>query len=490
MKCLQAVGLACVLGWLGGEVAYGATLYVNATNATPGSPYSSWATAATNIQAAIDAAARGDEILVAPGTYRISSEIRIPLEKGLTLRSTQSRAAIIDAQGLCRGVHIMGTNSLLEGFTIRNGYDATYGGGVRVVRPAIVRDCLVVSNTAYGGAGIFIYSSGALAENCTVQSNLSTYFGGGILLYNSSTSTVNRCIVSGNVASNYGGGISLQGAGMVSNCWIADNRAILQSAGGVDMTGGRLVNSVVVGNRAQTDGGGIQILGNGYVANCTVVSNRTERYGGGMACEQSAIWNNIIYFNTASTNANASVANCTFSNNCTTTNYGGTNFTNAPTFVDFAGRDFHLTSTSSCLERGATNPAVRVDYDGVTRPQQAILAGAPSYDVGAFEYRMFWDAGYTDIGGGWRRLNWFGDYTPMGGAGWNWHNKHGFLYAANTSYEYDIWFYTQDMGWLWTSRTKYPFLYRSSDSAWLWYNGATNPRWFRNMTAGTWESRP
>ena len=87
-------------------------------------------------------------------------------------------------------------------------------------------------------------------------------------------------------------------------------------------------------------------------------------------------------------------------------------------------------------------------------------------------------------------MTWFGDYVPMGGAGWIWHNKHGFLYPTSASTPADIWFYTNDMGWLWTSSTKYPFLYRASDDVWLWYNGATNPRWFRNMTAGTWESRP
>ena len=488
MRVIQCVGLACFAGLVFAGGALGATRYVNATNATPGAPYLSWAAAATNIQQAIDASNTGDEILVAAGTYRVANTITIPNAKALTLRSTTSRAATIDAQRLCPALVVWGTNSVVEGFTIRNGVAPSYGGGVTLYAASTVKDCLVVSNQAWGAGGVMIYTSSALVENCTIQSNVAET-AGGVTFYNFSTSVVNRCIIQGNVASNDTGGVYFQGAGTVSNSWIADNRAMLTDAGGVRINGGRLINSVVVGNWAQEDGGGIYGA-KGYIAHCTVVSNRAGEEIGGLYMGQSTSWNNIVYFNVAPTNANVAIDGNVFSNNCTTPSQGGSNFTNAPTFVDFAGRDFHLTSTSSCLERGATNPAVRIDYDGVTRPQQATVAGAGAYDVGAFEFRMGWDAGYTDIGGGWRRLNWFGDYSPMGGAGWNWHNKHGFLYAAPTSYEYDVWFYTQDMGWLWTSRTKYPFLFRASDGAWLWYNGSTNPRWFRNMTAGTWESRP
>ena len=277
----RGLALAGLSGlWFIGS-SFAATRYVNVYNSAPVSPYTNyWSGAATNIQQAIDVAASGDEILVAPGVYRIATRIEIPQNKTLTLRSTESRAAIIDAQRLCAALHVDGINSVVEGFTLRNGTNASYGGGVSLVRAGTVRDCLVTGNQAWGGGGIVLRDSNALVENCTVQSNLATYLGGGIVILNAATGQVKNCIIRGNVASNFDGGVSLQGAGIVSNCWIADNRAVLNDAGGVNLFGGgRLVNSVVTGNRAGRDAGGVRSSA-GAVVHCTVVSNAAGRDSG------------------------------------------------------------------------------------------------------------------------------------------------------------------------------------------------------------------
>lgn len=483
--------MICCVGLAFTGTASATIRYVNVSNAVPVSPYTSWGDAATNIQMAVTASVNDDEIRVGPGLYRISSPVTIPENKRLTLRSTQSRAAIIDAQRLCQGVNIFGTNSLIEGFSIRNGMSGSYGGGIVFFNTATVRDCLVVSNQAYGGGGIMIFPSTSLVERCTIEKNLATYVGGGVTFYNHATGVVNNCIIRDNIASNYAGGVYFQLSGTVSNSWIADNRTILDSGGGAYMDqGGRMVNTIVVGNQAATEGGGIYVNNGGYIAHCTVVSNRAVNSSGGIFGSAFTAWNSIVYYNLAPTAANVTSSSSVFSNCCVTPGLGGSNFTNAPMFNNLASRDFHLAVGSPCIEAGATNPAVAVDYDGTARPQMAILAGSPQYDVGAFEYQMGWDAGYQSIGSGWRRLTWFGDYIPMGADGWIWHNKHGFFYVPAGGIPQSVWMYAQDMGWLYTGSTLYPFLYRSSPVAWLWYNGSVSPRWFRNLTTGTWESRP
>ena len=489
MHAKNGVGLACVLGFVFAGVSFGAMIrYVDVSNAVPAAPYTNWSMAATNIQQAINWANNGDLINVRPGVYRTTNAVEIPSGKTLTLRSTTSRAAVMDAQNRSLALLVLGTNSSVEGFTVRNGSNTLsgYGGGIYLAAPSTVSNCLVVSNRAYGGAGIHVNASGGRILNCTIEKNQAGAIGGGVLFYNQSSGSVANCEIRFNTASNDGAGVYMQYAGTASNCWIADNQAMTGSGGGVDIYhGGKVVNSVVIGNSSTFRGGGIHArYDGGTILHCTVASNTCAGEGGGIWMANTCTTvNSIVYYNVAPASANFYAHNTAVaSNNCTTPAVGSGSVTGAPQFTSLSGRTFTLTGTSPCIDAGLAAYGLTTDYAGNPRPSGALP------DIGAYEYASGWDAGYTSIGGGWRRLGWFGDYVPMGD--WIFHNKHGFWYPAPGSTPQNIWFYTQDMGWLYTSSTLYPYLYRSSPASWLWYNGATNPRWFRNMTTGQWESRP
>ena len=450
--------LAIALTWAGPLMASSpaATRYVNVSNAAPAAPYTNWGMAATAIQPAIDAAVSGDEILVAPGTYDLSgTEVLLPAGKTIALRSVQSRAAIIDAQGLSRAVNVAGANSVVEGFTICNGREVGHaGGGVALFTNGLVRDCLVVGNLATSGGGIYVTSGaavqdcalvgnqanvagggaqtagGGLLQNCTVASNAAPHgggieiyeagtvadclieanvagtMGGGVVFYAGTTGLVRNCVIRDNAVTNLGGGgggIHIQYSGIVSNCWISSNRATATNGlgGGVMMDSagqsgtGRLVNAVVFGNWAGGAGGGVYSSGPlgavQPVINCTIVSNAAGRDGGGAFAYTTRFINDVIYFNSAPTNADLnahdSVLSCIISNCCTTSNYDWPNITNAPAFVDAGAGDFRLATASPGIDGGTTNGAPRTDIEGNPRPRQG-KAGmlSTNCDMGAYEY--------------------------------------------------------------------------------------------------------
>ncbi len=75
--------------------------YVNLNNPMPASPYLSWSSAATNIQAVIDASVNGDDIIVTDGVYQVGGETvnghsvtnRVAINKSITVQSVNGPAA-------------------------------------------------------------------------------------------------------------------------------------------------------------------------------------------------------------------------------------------------------------------------------------------------------------------------------------------------------------------------------------------------------------
>ncbi len=146
-----------------------------------------------NIQAAVDAASDGDEIIVMPGTYTSTADEVVDTDgKAITIKASGTPGeTIIDGEG-ARGVVYChsgeGADTIIEGFTITGGSD-TYGGGIRFdERSPTITGCTISDNTATsGGGGIFCRdSSSPTITGCTISDNTTTYYGGGIYCEDSS----------------------------------------------------------------------------------------------------------------------------------------------------------------------------------------------------------------------------------------------------------------------------------------------------------------
>jgi hypothetical protein len=282
------------------------TLYVvppDTPNHTPASPYGSWDTAATSIDDAITAATgsqgeagTGDMILVAPGTYNITSTLT-PNKRRLTIKSAKigneeeedRENTILDGGGKTAIMNITAAFVSISGFTFANGYKelASYS-----------------SNS--GSAAVKIGEHYGSVSNCIFRGNRSINAPGCVQANGKWVPVVSGCIFTNNTL-EVSGSDTLRGCavymwvnasdangGRIENCYFADNRSKSTGDSSNSLAGG-----VVFSNYADLDN--CEFGENTYTNTVSMISSGNGFHGG------------YVYLGDNNSPGRCSMSNCRFS---------------------------------------------------------------------------------------------------------------------------------------------------------------------------------
>ncbi len=290
-----------------------------------------------SIQVAIDAApCTGAILCVAPGTYTGLINFH---GKPITLISSGGPAVTVLDGGASGSVVTFasaeGKDSIVDGFTIRNG-KAPYGAGVYIngASPTI-RNSIVARNAAAGkggkGGGIGVLGAQASpAITCTqFLGNTAVYSGGGLMSIYSANPYLRSDYFEGNSAP-YGGAIGVAWSGRLDLGWteLFSNQASSDGGGIAGMSYGNvLVRQVWFrGNTAVTHGGGMWIqAGLAEVINSTLQRNQASE-GGGLAAGDSGmvdVASTLFVQNTTTNSGSAALVNAQGSNTSVVNHYNG-----------------------------------------------------------------------------------------------------------------------------------------------------------------------
>ena len=374
------------------------------------------------IQAAIKAASNGDIVLVADGTYHENINF---LGKAITVKSVDGASkTTIDGGGTNTVVTFSsseGAGSILEGFTVTNGYNEYSGSGIYIAGAApTIRNNIIAKNAGCAGIGIAVQGGGPLIAGNVIRNNFMSGCsggtgGGGIGVVappsSGQTRIIGNLIENNNASSsNGGGGISLFAAGspIVENniiegnnggdaggglaMWNDSSPVIVQnlffqntsSQGGamywvipVSSPGLVLVNNTMANN---SSGNGSAIFDGGFDTNMQIENDLIIGGAGQVAyfCQQFNGGTTPAVF---SHNDVFSAGTAAISGNCTVSTGRDSNVSVDPLFIS-AATNFHVQSGSPVIDAG---------YNSAPDLPQRDLVGSPRIengvvDMGAVEF--------------------------------------------------------------------------------------------------------
>jgi hypothetical protein len=237
----------------------------------------------------------------------------------------------------------------IKGFTIKNGKN-TYGGGIYAYAYStgkitlILNNNIISNNDAVSGGGIYALSKGSgstvavkLINNMIVE-NTSTNRGGGVYAFSENSGITRITFINNTMTNN----TSYYGGGLYLHSYNGNTRSTIK-------------NNIIWGNNAS--------------------------YGKNIAMKQVG---GTVYVSSSYNNIKSIFNDPTYPG--TYNNLGG-NINANPLFVNPSSGDYHLTSSSPCIDVGTNEGAPLTDIYGDTRPIDGNGDTIERTDIGADEYK-------------------------------------------------------------------------------------------------------
>ena len=315
-KVASHLGLALlVLGLLLGQAApvraVSTVRYV-----APGSSCSGRLPCYATVQEAVDAAASGDEIRVAAGSY---TDIHDCPRNDITTTGTVKAVLCISKTVTIRAGYNPSFDVLNPAVYVSTLNALNHGRGIYItgnIGPTIEGLSITAGNTKGltghfdyapydAGGGVYILTANATLTNNRIFNNTSPSHGGGVYIGNSTSQLTGNTISNNTIVSGGGAGVVLY----ESAATLTGNKILSNTSSGVGgglyalYANATLVNNTISGNTATDHGGGIVIASCSPSLSGNIITGNTAGWGGGAILwySHSILTNNVIANNQAST---------------------------------------------------------------------------------------------------------------------------------------------------------------------------------------------